>query len=133
MAPKATHCREGEAGYNVLPKGTMGDTLRSQTISTELQQIAQQAVNYPDRVFTTLAHRMDVDFLREAYRRTKKNSAPGADKITAKEYAENLEGNLYDLHTRLKDGRYKAPPVKRVWIKKEDGKERPIGIPTVVS
>ena len=43
MEPKATHRREGEAGYNVLLNGTMGDTLRSQTISIELQQIAQQA------------------------------------------------------------------------------------------
>lgn len=129
VEPKATHRREGEAGYNVLLNGTMGDTLRSQTISTELQQIAQQAADYPDSIFTTLAHRIDIPFLREAYRRTRKKGAPGVDKITAKEYAENLEENLSDLYTRLKEGRYSAPPVMRVWIKKEDGKERPIGIP----
>ncbi len=129
MAPKATHQREGEAGYNVLLKSTMGDTLRSQTISTELRQIAKQAVDYPDRVFTTLAHKIDVPFLYEAYRRTRKSSAPGSDKMTASEYAENLEENLIDLHRRLKEGKYQAPPVLRVWIEKEDGKERPIGIP----
>jgi len=129
VEPKATHRREGEAGYNVLLKGTMGDTLRSQTISTELQQIAQQTADYPDSIFTTLAHRIDILFLREAYRRTRKKGAPGVDKITAKEYAENLEEKLSDLYTRLKEGRYSAPPVMRVWIKKEDGKERPIGIP----
>jgi RNA-directed DNA polymerase len=49
--------------------------------------------------------------------------------VSAKEYAENLEQNLLALYTRLKEGRYSAPPVMRVWIKKEDGKERPIGIP----
>jgi len=113
-----------------LLKGTMGDTLRSQTISTELQQIAQQAADYPDTIFTTLAHRIDIPFLREAYCRTRKNGAPGVDSVTAKEYAENLEANLSDLHKRLKEGRYSAPPVMRVWIRKEDGKERPIGIPT---
>ena len=129
VEPKATHRREGEAGYNVVLNGTMGDTLRSQTISTELQQIAQQAADYPDSIFTTLAHRIDIPFLREAYRRTRKKGAPGVDKITAKEYAENLEENLSDLYTRLKEGCYSAPPVMRVWIKKEDGKERPIGIP----
>ncbi len=129
MEPKATHCREGEAGYNVLLKGIMGDTLRSQTISTELQQIAQQAADYPDTVFTTLVHKIDIPFLREAYRRTKKKGAPGSDNITAEEYAVNLESNLSNLHRRMKEGRYKAPPVKRIWIKKEDGKERPIGIP----
>ena len=110
-------------------KGTMGDTLRSQTISTELQQIAQQAADYPDTVFTTLAHRIDIPLLREAYRLTNKKGAPGVDRVSAKEYAENLEQNLLALHTRLKEGRYSAPPVMRVWIKKEDGKERPIGIP----
>ncbi len=107
----------------------MGDTLRSQTISTDLQQIAQQAAENPEMVFTTLAHKMDVPFLREAYRLTRKSSAPGSDKVTAKEYGENLEINLLDLHTRLKEGRYTAPPVLRVWIEKEDGKQRPIGIP----
>ena len=110
-------------------KGTMGDTLRSQTISTELQRIAQQAADYPDTIFTTLAHRIDIPFLREAYRQTNKRGAPGVDMVSAKEYAENLEQNLLALYTRLKEGRYSAPPVMRVWIKKEDGKERPIGIP----
>ncbi|NWH06625.1 group II intron reverse transcriptase/maturase [Desulfobacter latus] len=107
----------------------MGGTLRLQTISTELQQIARQATECPDMVFTTLAHKMDIPFLREAYRRTKKNGAPGVDKVTAKDYGKNLESNLSDLHERLKTGRYTAPPVKRVWIEKEDGRQRPIGIP----
>ena len=45
----------------------MRDTKRSELISTQLRQIAEQAIEHPDRVFTTLIHRMDVDFLREAY------------------------------------------------------------------
>jgi group II intron reverse transcriptase/maturase len=108
----------------------MGDTLRSQTVSTKLQKIAQQARQHPDRVFTTLAHLMDVDFLREAHRRISKKGAPGLDKITAEEYGEKLEENLTDLHERLCSGCYKAPPVERVWIGKENGKKRPIGKPT---
>ena len=107
----------------------MGDTLRSPTISTQLQQIAQQAVCYPKMVFTTLAHRIDVDWLREAYRRTRKDAAPGVDGVTAEEYGENLEENLRDLHERLRTRRYVAPPVKRVWLEKEDGGKRPIGKP----
>jgi group II intron reverse transcriptase/maturase len=105
----------------------MGDTSRSQTISTQLQQIAEQAVNYPKMVFRTLAHRIDEDFLQEAYRRTRKDAAPGVDGVTAEEYAEKLEENLKDLHERLRSGRYKAPPVERVWLDKEDGGKRPIG------
>ncbi|MFZ2957727.1 MAG: reverse transcriptase domain-containing protein [Candidatus Ozemobacteraceae bacterium] len=73
---------------------------------------------------------MSVDFLREAYARTRKSSAPGVDRVTADEYALNLEANLTDLHDRLRNGKYRAPPVKRVWIEKEDGKQRPIGMPT---
>jgi len=106
----------------------MGDTPRSQTISMELQQIAKQARCYPDTVFTTLAHRMTVDFLKEAYRKLRKKAAPGVDQVTAEEYAVNLDDNLKALHKRLREGRYKAPPVKRVWIDKENGKKRPIGI-----
>ena len=108
----------------------MGDTSRLPTIETQLRQIAEQAVCYPQMTFTTLAHRMDVDFLREAYRRTRKDGAPGVDRVTAKEYAANLEGNLKDLHERLKSGRYVAPPVERTWLDKDDGGKRPIGKPT---
>jgi group II intron reverse transcriptase/maturase len=81
-------------------------------------------------VFTTLAHLMDVEFLREAYRLTRKDSAAGIDGVTAREYAENLEENLRSLHERLRSGRYKAPPVERAWLEKEDGGKRPIGKPT---
>jgi group II intron reverse transcriptase/maturase len=108
----------------------MGGTLRSQTISTRLQRIAQQAVDYPEMVFTTLAHLMDVEWLREAYRLTPKDRAAGVDGVTAREYAENLEENLPNLHERLRSGRYKAPPVERAWLEKEDGGKRPIGKPT---
>jgi hypothetical protein len=54
--------------------------MRSQTVSTILQHTAEQAKQHPERVFTTLAHHMDVEFLREAYRCTRKDSAPGVDK-----------------------------------------------------
>ncbi len=63
---QATHCSEGEAGHDVLMDGTMGDTQKSPTISTKLYQIAKQAKEHPDRVFISLAHLMDVAFLREA-------------------------------------------------------------------
>lgn len=107
----------------------MGDSLKSQTVSTKLQRIAKQAVNEPDLVFKTLGYLINVEFLKEAYRRTRKDAAPGIDGVTAKEYAKNLDENLQTLYERMKSGRYKAPPVKRKWIDKEDGSQRPIGIP----
>ena len=106
----------------------MSDTKRSELISTQLRQIAEQAIAHPDRVFTTLIHRMDVDFLREAYHRLRKDGAAGLSGVTAKDYGKNLEANLIDLHDRLRGKRYVAPPIKRVWIEKEGGKKRPIGI-----
>ena len=125
---QGTHRREGEAGHNVLLEGNTGDTSRSQTVSTKLERIAEQAREYPEMVFTTLVHLIDVDFLREAFRRTRKDAAPGIDGITAMMYAENLEENLQDLHERLVNNEYRATPVKRIWLDEDDGKKRPIGI-----
>jgi group II intron reverse transcriptase/maturase len=85
----------------------------------------------PQMVFTTLAHHIDVELLREAYRLTRKGGAPGVDGQTAADYERNLEENLRSLLERLKSGTYRAPPVRRVEIPKGDGKStRPIGIPT---
>jgi RNA-directed DNA polymerase len=80
--------------------------------------------------FMTLAHLIDVDLLREAYHQTRRDGAPGVDGVTAAEYAANLEANLTDLHARLRNGRYYAPPVKRTYVPKADGSQRPIGMPT---
>ncbi len=109
----------------------MRDTLRSPIITTKLQTIAEQARQYPEMVFTTLAHHIDVEWLREAYGLTNKSSGAGIDGVTAKEYAANLEENLQALYERMKSGQYKPPPVERVWLEKEDGRKRPIGKPTV--
>ncbi|MCK6537041.1 MAG: group II intron reverse transcriptase/maturase [Polyangiaceae bacterium] len=109
----------------------MTETPSLTTISTKLERIAKQAHQAPDMAFTTLAHHIDLEWLREAYRRTRKDGAVGVDGQSAKEYAENLEGNLRSLLDRAKSGAYRAPPVLRVHIPKGDGKEtRPLGIPT---
>lgn len=81
--------------------------------------------------FTSLSHHIDGDFLREAYRRTRKDGAVGVDGQTAEDYASDLEGNLRSLLDRFKSGTYRAPSVRRVHIPKGDGtRMRPIGIPT---
>lgn len=101
-------------------------------VSTRLQRIAQLAGEDRERILVSLAHHIDVDFLREAYRRTRKDGAPGVDDQTAEVYAENLEETLQSLLDRFKSGRYHAPPVRRVYIPKgsDPSKKRPIGIPT---
>jgi group II intron reverse transcriptase/maturase len=109
----------------------MIETPSSQDISTKLERIAKLAKGRPGVSLTTLAHHIDVDWLREAYRRTRKEGARGVDGQSAESYAEHLEGNLQSLLDRAKTGRYRAPPVRRAHIPKGDGTEtRPIGIPT---
>lgn len=103
----------------------------SSPISTRLQRIAELARQMPARALTTLSHHIDVEWLKEAYRRTRKDGATGVDGTTAARYAANLEENLRSLLERAKSGTYRAPPVRRVYIPKGTGKEtRPLGIPT---
>jgi RNA-directed DNA polymerase len=109
----------------------MAETSGSITVSTKLERIAKLARKMPQAALTTLAQYIDIDWLREAYRRTRKNGATGVDRQTADEYASNLEVNLRSLLERAKSGSYVAPPVRRVHIPKGDGSQtRPIGIPT---
>jgi len=87
----------------------------------------------PQMGFTSLAYLMDIDWLREAFYRTRKNGAPGVDGQTWSGYAEHLEENLQSLLDRAKSGTYRAPPVRRVHIPKGGSttETRPIGIPTL--
>ena len=109
----------------------MAETQTSVDVSTKLERIAKLAREAPDMAFRNLAHHIDVDWLREAYRRTRKDGARGVDGQSASEYEANLESNLQSLLDRAKSGTYRAPPVRRVHIPKGSGTEtRPLGIPT---
>jgi RNA-directed DNA polymerase len=110
----------------------MNETLGSVVeISTKLQRIAKLAHDAPEMALTTLSHHLDLAWMREAYRRTRKSGARGVDGQSAEQYAERLEENLRSLLERAKSGTYRAPPVRRVHIPKGDGSQtRPIGIPT---
>ena len=99
-------------------------------LSTKRQWIAELARRKPETVLFSLHHVIDLDWMYEAYDLTRKDGAPGIDRVTAQEYEANLEANLMDLLDRIKSGRYKAPPVRRTYIPKADGSRRPLGIPT---
>ncbi len=112
-------------------EGQMAGTPGSGTIYTKQQRIAKLAREASEMAFTTLSHHIDLEWLYEAYRLTRKDGAVGIDGQTAADYAANLEVNLRSLLERAKSGLYKAPPVRRVHIPKGDGSQtRPIGIPT---
>lgn len=102
----------------------------SQTVGTKLSQIAELAARNKSMVFTTLFHRIDEEWLRDAYGLVRKDGATGIDQVSGEEYSENLTGNLKYLHQRLKEKRYRAPMIRRVRIPKDDGKKRALGITT---
>jgi hypothetical protein len=83
----------------------MGETPGSPPVSMQLQEIAHQAQRYPATVFNHVLHVIAREFVLEASRRTRQDSAPGIDQVPAKEYAEHLDDNLRDLHERLRDNR----------------------------
>ncbi len=86
-------------------EGQMNGRLSPESVSTKLQRIAKLAKDASEMVMTNLAHHIDVSFLREAHRRTRKDGAVGIDGQRAEDYAVNLEGNLEDLFGRFKSRR----------------------------
>jgi group II intron reverse transcriptase/maturase len=122
---------EGRGSLVAEPEnGTMSETLRSGNVTTKIQRIAELARKHPKRVFSSVAHAVDLEWVREAYRRTRKDGATGVDGRNAAAFAEDLEANLSSLAEKLRTGSYRPPPVKRAHIPKSPGKTRPIGIPT---
>jgi len=107
------------------------------SVLTKQARIAKLAGEAPHRVLTTLNHHLDIAWLYEAHRRTRKDAAPGVDGVCGHEYAsseEELQAHLQSLLDRAKSGTFKAPPVRREHIPKGTGGEtRPIGIPVFES
>ena len=101
-------------------------------VSTKRQRIAQLARQSPEMGFTSLASLIDLDWLTEAFDRTRKDGAVGVDGQNGEAYAADLMGNLQSLRDRAKSGTYQAPPVRRVHIPKAGSatETRPLGIPT---
>jgi retron-type reverse transcriptase len=100
-------------------------------VSAFQERIAEIAKGRPELGFTSLAHLIDIDWLYEAYRQTRKDGAVGVDGQTGKDYEVNLQANLQSLLDRAKSGTYVAPPVRRVHIPKagSDTETRALGIP----
>ena len=128
--PKGPRGGKRSIGDTEPVEGKTTGTPISDSVCTRLQRIAELAREAPERAFLSLAHHIDIEFLTEAFRRTRKDGATGVDGQTGEAYEERLEENLRSLLDRFKSGRYKAPPVRRTYVPKGDGKQRPIGIPT---
>lgn len=112
-------------------RATREGTLSPTTLSTKRQWIAELARSKRGVALTSLHHVIDLEWMTEAWRLTRKDGAPGIDGMTRADYEANLQANLLDLLERIKSGRYRAPPVRRTYIPKADGTQRPLGIPTL--
>lgn len=108
----------------------MSGTPNPTSISTKQDRIAELAQQMPDTPVRTLAHHIDTEWIKEAHRRTRRDAAPGVDGKTAEDFERELDRNVQRLLDAAKSGTYRAPPVRRVLIPKDDGKSRPLGIPT---
>ena len=99
-----------------------------EAMSPGLLKVVERAQREPEGRFNSLAHLIDVSALRRAYHRQRSDAAVGVDGVTKEVYGRDLEANLQDLHTRLKDKRYRHQLIRRVPIPKAQGQPRPIGI-----
>ena len=102
-----------------------------ESVSYRKRRIVMAAQKYRHEPLTALNHHLDLCWMHEAYRRVRKNAAPGVDGQSVSGYGENLMENLRDLLERAKSGNYQAPPVKRAYVPKNEKEDRPIGLPTV--
>lgn len=135
-----------ETGQATVEEGAEGrelakGNLREQTIhriqcrervQRALFRVREAAVKDRKQKFTALMHHIySTDTLEEAYFSLKRDASAGIDGETWRHYGERLEENLQDLSLRLKRGAYRAKPVKRTYIPKVDGKQRPLGVPVL--
>jgi RNA-directed DNA polymerase len=127
---------EGVEGRG-LAKGNPREQNASRTqgrtdAQSALERVRQAARKDKKQRFTALYHHVyDIKRLRQAYRAVRHDAAPGIDGQTWQAYGADLEENLRDLSGRLRRGAYRAKPVRRAYVPKSDGKQRPIGLPTL--
>ena len=106
----------------------MSDAQTSTNLSPKLMKVAERAKRDPQARLLALAYLMDEELLKEAFGRIRKDAAVGVDGVTKEQYGVHLDDNIRGLHTRMKEGRYRHQPIRRVHIPKAPGKTRPIGV-----
>src|SRR6202041_2324114 len=100
-------------------------------MSTNIDRIIELAKEDPKRKFFSIAHFITPEKMWEVFRNLRKKASAGVDGVTYGEYEKDAEGNIRQLYRRLVEGKYQAQPLRRVYIPKENGKQRPISIPVL--
>ena len=134
MSPKenSTRCTEGRP----WPEGNSGRKAKVRTqgrvaLPANLARVNEAARKSRRTRFTALMHHIDVEALRRVFNRQRRNASAGVDGVTVEEYGGNLEANLKRLCDRVHSGSYRPQPVRRAYVPKADGTQRPIGIPAL--
>lgn len=109
----------------------MRDVSTSIHMLPKLLEVAERVKRYPQGQTLALAHLLDPEMLQAGYHRIRKGAAVGVDGVDKEQYGQELDRKIKDLHERLRTGRYRHQPIRRVHIPKAPGKTRPIGISTV--
>lgn len=122
---------EGVNNHTECCKETSTSRRVREKTTTKLQQITRVTQDKPNYKFTTLAHLLNEEYLANCFAELKRNKASGVDGISVEEYGKELRKNLQNLIGRMKSMIYRPQPVRRVYIPKGNGKDRPIGIPSV--
>jgi group II intron reverse transcriptase/maturase len=97
----------------------------------ELSRLTELAKEDSGRKFFSIAHHLTLEALYEAFKSLRKDASAGVDGVTYREYEKQAAESIQELHSRLKDGTYRAQPLRRIYIEKEDGRKRPISIPSL--
>jgi len=116
--------------------GTKGNMDQSRTcrtqcresVSQRLARVRKAAKQRKKEKFTALLHQVNIDLLHEAFWALKRHAAPGVDGVTWQDYEARLNDNIEQLHRKIHSGGYRAQPVRRRYIPKADGRQRPLGI-----
>jgi RNA-directed DNA polymerase len=123
---------EIEEGRPLIKENTLQPNTRSTqseaSVSQGLAGVRKAARENKEMRFTSLLHHVSVDLLRASFYSLKRKAAPGVDGVTWQEYESGLEDRITDLHSRVHRGAYRAQPSRRVYIEKEDGRKRPLGV-----
>jgi len=125
------HWREGGSRCTNLLKGNITGLRARIIMCTDINRITELAKEDRKRQFTSIAHLITVEKLEAAFRSLRKDASAGIDGVTYTQYETNVAENIRQLHRRLVNGKYQAQPLRRVYIPKEDGKQRPISIPAL--
>lgn len=100
-------------------------------MSTELERISKLAGENRQLKFLSIAHLLTPEALTEALKSLRKDASAGVDGVAYGEYRMEAGRRIQELYERVRGKRYRAQPLRRIYIPKEGGKQRPISIPAL--